>query len=382
MADNGRHAAVNVTFQPVDIAYVLISDTVSVLSCLGSLIIIVLYATYKDLRTTSRLLLVCLSVADIFIGISTILQTETYYENTYFPDQKTYRCQTASSLLVFSQICAALWTVAVSFYLFMCVSCRCVTVANRIVFLFHVFCWGMPVLVAVSAEISGVYGYNAMDMFLYQHPTSCWISNRVSNPLVWHLLTVEGWVMAAFVSVSIMYLCITAAIIKQKRTGRVLGGDDAIEELAIQTANEQLRFIPAIYVCTRIWGTAYFLFIRYPDDSHLRASDWLMMIKAFGDNSQGLLNAIYFCTASRQVKLVMIKKLARFCGCCSGWWKGQKLNAQTKWKGVNSIVRMRRPGTKRQKQLDGSDLDLSNISLELPTTEGNRGEEDEVIFER
>ncbi|XP_055885275.1 G-protein coupled receptor 157-like [Biomphalaria glabrata] len=378
MAVDGR-LPINITFQSVDTAYVLISDFMSVLSCIGCMVIIILYVAYKNLRTTSRLLLVCLSVADIFVCISTVLQTETYYESIALPQQKSYRCQISASLLVFSQICAALWTVAVTFYLFLCVTCRYVTVANRIVFLFHIFCWGMPILVATSAEISGVYGYSTQDLYLYHHPTSCWISDRVANPTQWHLLTVEGWVMAAFVSVSIMYLFITGSVMKQKGRGRVLAGDDVVQELAIQTANEHLRFIPALYVATRLWGTAYFFFTRYQDSSHLRASDWLMIFKAIGDNSQGLVNAIYFCTSSRQVRLVVGKKLSTLCFCCSGWCKQQKLNAQDKWKGVNSIVRMRK-GPKRPKQLDGSDLDLSGISLDLPTE--STGGEDEVIFER
>lgn len=80
----------------------------------------------------------------------------------------------------------------------------------------------------------------------------------------------------------------------QRNKGKVLSGDDVIQELAIQTANEQLRFIPAIYVCTRIWGTAYFLFTRYPEDRHLRAFDWLMIIKVSG--CQTLLSCELFKT--------------------------------------------------------------------------------------
>lgn len=46
---------------------------------------------------------------------------------------------------------------------------------------------------------------------------------------------------------------------------------------------------------------------------------------------------------------------------------------------VQSIVRVRMP--KKARNLDGSDLDLSGISLDLPSPDGDFPE-DEVIFER
>ncbi|CAL1533500.1 unnamed protein product [Lymnaea stagnalis] len=226
-----------------------------------------------------------------------------------------------------------------------------------------------------------------MDILLYQHPTPCWISNRVKNKLAWYLLTVEGWVMAAFVTVSLAYLSVTWAIIRQRNKGKVVTGENVIEELALRTANQQLRFIPVIYVCTRIWGTGYFLFTRYPENSHLRASDWLLILKAFGDNSQGLANAIFFCLATQQIRSIMHKKLKTCCACFSGWCRRHKIIGPERWTAVSSIVRMRKGQlpNRRSRNLDESDLDLSGISLELPPPGGDcvdNGNEDDVIFER
>ena len=55
--------------------------------------------------------------------------------------------------------------------------------------------------------------------------------------------------------------------------------DDVIEEMAIQTAAKQLRYVPLIYCMLRVWGTAHFLFTEYPTKRHLRAFDWLLVIR-------------------------------------------------------------------------------------------------------
>ncbi|XP_059151763.1 G-protein coupled receptor 157-like [Physella acuta] len=372
-----------VNMTAVDAAFVLVSNTASFASCLGCIVIITIYYAYKEIRTTSRLLLVLISLSNLFVCFSTLLQTGTYINNLMFPKQTSYFCRGSAALLVFSQTSSALWTVAITFYLLLCVSCRRVTLANRILFLFHIVCWGVPVLLTSAGEISGVYGYDITDILRYKHPTPCWLSDRVKNPLPWYLMTVEGWIMATFVAVSLMYLILTWTVVRQRNKGKVLAGDDVIQELAIQTANEQLRFIPAIYVCTRIWGTAYFLFTRYPEDRHLRAFDWLMIIKAIGDNSQGLANAIFFCLATKQIRKIMSKKLGCVVSCLCGWCRKHRLAAQDRWMKVPSIVRIRRGklAQKRPKNLDGSDLDLTGISLDLPTMILEGGEE-EVIFEK
>ena len=49
--------------------------------------------------------------------------------------------------------------------------------------------------------------------------------------------------------------------------------------MAIQTAAKQLRYVPFIYCLLRVWGTAHFLFTEYPTKRHLRAFDWLLVIR-------------------------------------------------------------------------------------------------------
>lgn len=50
--------------------------------------------------------------------------------------------------------------------------------------------------------------------------------------------------------------------------------------MAIQTANKQLRYIPLIFICLRIWGTFYFLFVQYgPAKGRDMFGDSLLIMK-------------------------------------------------------------------------------------------------------
>ncbi|XP_012943111.1 uncharacterized protein LOC101850750 [Aplysia californica] len=253
MVQNSSVYPVHENMTSLDLAFVMISNVTSFLSVSGSLAIISCYVTMKEIRTTSRLLLVFLSVANIIQGLATLLQTGTYYRSVQFPPESSFLCQSAAGLMVLGHVCCALWTVAVTFYLFLCVAGHCITVANRILFLLHAFCWIMP-----------------------------------------------------------------------------------------------------------------------------RRS--LSSLLAMGDNLQGLVNAVFFCLATRQIRRLMYNKLTR---CCT-WARANRIIGHDHWVRVPSIVRAvthRRP--RKHKDMDGSDLDISGISLDLPSPDGDLGTgEDDVIFER
>ncbi|RUS76881.1 hypothetical protein EGW08_015350, partial [Elysia chlorotica] len=62
----------------VDKAYIDISVGTALLSIIGCVTIISLFFAFKELRTTSRQLLVYLSVADIVLGLASVVQARGY----------------------------------------------------------------------------------------------------------------------------------------------------------------------------------------------------------------------------------------------------------------------------------------------------------------
>lgn len=80
-------------------------------------------------------------------------------------------------------------------------------------------------------------------------------------------------------------------------------------------------------------------------------------------------------------------RAARMCFSCFGLWcrKQRRRLADDKWL-PRPIVRMRVMKTAKRRSVDGSDLDISGISLDLPTQEELdeiiKHTEDEVLFQR
>lgn len=70
----------------------------------------------------------------------------------------------------------------------------------------------LAVVVSLSADFAGVYGYNITDILLYSHPVSCWIGGTVKSPRSWYFLTVEGWVLATYLIISLMHFAITWSV--------------------------------------------------------------------------------------------------------------------------------------------------------------------------
>ncbi|XP_046548559.1 G-protein coupled receptor 157-like [Haliotis rubra] len=357
----------NATFTAVDAAYVIITNGVSVISIIGNLVIVGCYYMYHDIRTTGRKLLVCLSIANFIMCIAALLQAATFYKSTErVLQERSVLCETAALFTVYSHTAMCLWTDAIGFYLFLCMTLRFIVVANRVTWLFHVFSWIMPAVVAFSAGASDVYGYD--DTFLRKHrrPAPCWISDRVSNKMDWYFVTVEGWTLASYLASILLYVVITCSV--NWKAIKKVDREYVIEDMAIQTANKQLRYIPIIFICLRIWGTLYFLCVQY---GTARArdlfADWLLIAKAIGDNSIGLANCMLFLLSIKAMR----KRIARwFSERCKG-----KVSMPENWRPSIIVRRM------QKKKAKG--LDLSGISLDFPTNEDSSSiVDDDILFER
>ncbi|XP_046329294.1 G-protein coupled receptor 157-like [Haliotis rufescens] len=357
----------NATFTSVDAAYVIITNGLSVMSIVGNLVIIGCYYLYNDIRTTGRKLFVSLSIANFIMCVGALLQAATFYKSTErVPQERSVLCETAALFTVYSNTATCLWTDAIGFYLFLCVTLRFIVVANRVTWLFHIFSWVMPAVVAFSAGASDVYGYD--DTFLRKHrrPAPCWISDRVSNKMDWYFVTIEGWMLASYLASILLYTVISCSV--KCQAVKKIDRNYVIEDMAIQTANKQLRYIPLIFICLRIWGTFYFLFVQYgPAKGRDMFGDSLLIMKAIGDNSIGLANCLLFLLSIKAMR----KRIARwFSDRCKG-----KVSVPEKWRPSTIVRRI------QKKKPQG--LDLSGISLDFPTNDDSSSIiDDDILFER
>ena len=125
--------------------YFYLTAVTSILSIIGSLIIIACYVAFKDMRTVGRKLLVYLSVADFLTAFGNFLGIMWYYSRDGMSESGVkWFCEFHAALTFFSSISSFLWTVAIALHLYICVVKKDAHTADKLVPGFHVVCWVIP----------------------------------------------------------------------------------------------------------------------------------------------------------------------------------------------------------------------------------------------
>ncbi len=138
--------------------------TTCVLSILGASLIILTYAAYKDLRTIARQLLVNLSVADILVAATHFVGI-FIFKKFFHPDDPDYQnntdtlCSIQGALLMIGTIASFLWTISLAVYMFSIIILRRPLLARKMVVLFYVICWGIPLILTIWFGIKKFYGF-------------------------------------------------------------------------------------------------------------------------------------------------------------------------------------------------------------------------------
>lgn len=128
----------------IDKAYAGIAIVMSTLSILSCFIIIAVLISCKSLRTNGRTLLICLTVANFVSCVGSIVAAGV----SVFTPELTWNnfpvCAAASAISIVSNVCAYLWTCAISLYVYLCISWKKDVLADKLRGVFHLVCWGFP----------------------------------------------------------------------------------------------------------------------------------------------------------------------------------------------------------------------------------------------
>ena len=116
----------------------------SALSFLGAWLILYTFLTIVEVRTTGRKILVYLSFTDCFLSMGNIIGGVALIYHDEDPLKSGYVCFMAAVLVVFTSACGALWTAALGVYIYVCLVWKFLTLANKMVWIFHFLCWGIP----------------------------------------------------------------------------------------------------------------------------------------------------------------------------------------------------------------------------------------------
>nr|XP_010955888.1 G-protein coupled receptor 157 [Camelus bactrianus] len=286
---------------PSERAVVLLSCA---LSALGSGLLVATHALWPDLRSRARLLLFFLSLADLLSAASYFYGVLQDFEGS------SWDCVLQGAVSTFASTSSFFWTVAIALYLYLSiVRSMCGPEARRLLWVFHIVSWGVPLVITVIAVALKKIGYDASDVSVGW----CWIDLEAEDRVLWMLLTGKLWELLAYVTLPVLYLLI------RKHIGRAHAAlseyrpiISQAQQLQRQTsvADKKLVLIPLIFIFLRVWSTVRFILTLY--SSPVVQSPVLVVLHGIGNTFQGGANCITFALCTRAVRT----RLLSLCCCC------------------------------------------------------------------
>jgi len=285
-------------------------------SVVGSFIIILSYVLWKDVRSPLRRLLVFLSISDFLtatgnlIGVAGVVGEQS--------NSNSMVCTLQSFISTCSSICSFLWTMSIAIYLYLVISKRH-TLALKLIPLFHMVCWGIPLMVISFSMAFGAIGWDyysgivgwcwVSDIRLISWPT---FDDYNSTVVFWKIIAGKGIELFTYIFTPLVYILSKRELDFENYDQRLLLNTSV--RATLQDTDRKLVLIPIIFVGVRMWGTARFLFAAIIGPS-VDGIYWLAFMQGVGDSAQGWANCVLFCIFTRKIREKFIECLPRVC-CC------------------------------------------------------------------
>ena len=220
----------------IDVPSIYTTLISSLASIFGSSLIILTYICWPDLRTVARAILVFLAIADFLTAVgytlgSIIFLVDHYgYNDDYYYHTSPALCTVQSFITTVFPISSFIWTANLAVYLFVAITLKKIQLAKKLVLLFHITAWGIPLLLCIPGAAAGVLGQTG--------PTQgtvawCWVSfndtysnttdineakERIVNLHLWELLYGKFWEIT--ISIFAFVLCVIVKVSLYKMVRR------------------------------------------------------------------------------------------------------------------------------------------------------------------
>ena len=192
-------------------------------SIIGSLLIILSYICFKNLRTKVREILVHLSIADAGVATANLVGVAVYFDGYYTiecgPDGHVYKltppavyiddlCRTQAFFALYFTLSSIQWTVSLAIYLYFLLVHHGTYKARLFLACAYFFCYGIPLLLSLWALLTERLGYSPYN-------SAGWCSVILVRPespqqrdIFLGVMGYDLWIYLAFVLVSVLYLAI------------------------------------------------------------------------------------------------------------------------------------------------------------------------------
>ena len=141
----------------------ILSSSASIVGCF---LILITFVCWKDFRTTTRSILVFISIADLLtatgyvVGSAVYLHFEIYKLREFSKTSDltsnlnvsyTQACEWQSFVTTTSSIASFFWTTVLAFYLYMTIVFKMYMCVRRLMPLIHLVSWGVPLVLSIVA---------------------------------------------------------------------------------------------------------------------------------------------------------------------------------------------------------------------------------------
>ena len=130
------------------------------LSIFGSLLVILTYILYKDIRTVSRHIIICISIADFVVTLFNCLALFiSPVVDSQAKDFDIISCKIQSFISTSAVLWSFLWTMVLAMYLYCVLVKESTRIGKRIVWPWaHLLCWTIPLCINIVALYLGKLG--------------------------------------------------------------------------------------------------------------------------------------------------------------------------------------------------------------------------------
>ena len=202
-----------------------------VLAIVGSLLIMVSYILFKDIRTKARLLLFHLSLTDLGVAVANLVGGAAGFENFYINKNGTNGtatliphpgpaievfCKAQAFVALFSTISSVLWTCALAMYMYFLVLEKNSLFVRVFVHGSYVICYGLPVFVCIWAVCTKLLDYSPYN-------SSGWCALSLTNSKHKRydaIFSYDIWIVTTMVLIVVVYVS-THYFVRQEVCGVV-----------------------------------------------------------------------------------------------------------------------------------------------------------------
>lgn len=143
-------------------SYVAIAS--SSLSCLGSILIVLAFLLFRDLRTGAQKIITLLAIADFISAFGYIIGSGNFLVHFGERDSRKCKvfeivCEVQASVTSWSSLCSFGWTLVLAFYFYVVIVYDRKQLAVKCLPLHNIVAWGAPLLVIIPLVALGKLGY-------------------------------------------------------------------------------------------------------------------------------------------------------------------------------------------------------------------------------